>query len=80
MAGAVGGGAGALRGGTFTHVLGHAAERALVDLAFLGAAEREAGVLELVDRRRGFAAEIFDGVLVAEFKRSVLVPRKTPGE
>ncbi len=66
VAGAVGGGAGALRGGAFAHVLGHAAERALVDLAFVGAAERQAGMLELVDRGRRFAAQIFDRVLVAE--------------
>src|SRR3546814_11222916 len=34
VAGAVGGGAGALRGRARPHVLHHAAERALVDLAF----------------------------------------------
>ena len=66
VAGAVGGGAGALRGGAFAHVLGHAAERALVDLALVGAAERQAGMLELVDRGGRLAAQIFDRVLVAE--------------
>ena len=66
VAGAVGGGAGALRG-ALAVMRGHAAERALVDLAvFLAARERQAPVLELVDRLRRVAAEIFDGVLVAE--------------
>ena len=66
MAGAVGGGAGALRGRALAHVLGHAAERALVDLALGGAAERQAHMLELDDRRGRFAGQIFDRVLVAE--------------
>ena len=66
MAGAVGGGAGALRG-AFAVMGGHAAERALIDLAvFLAARERQAPVLQLVDRFRRVAAQIFDGVLVAE--------------
>jgi hypothetical protein len=66
VAGAVGGGAGALRRRAFAHRLRHAAERALVDLAFLGAAERHARVLQLVHGGRRLAAEIFDRVLVAE--------------
>ena len=66
MAGAVGGGAGALRRRPGAHVLHHAAERALIDAAGLGAAERHAEMLELVNRGRRFAAEIFDGVLVAQ--------------
>ena len=66
MAGAVGGGAGALRGRAFAHVLGHAAERALVDAAVGGAAERQAHMLELDDRGGRFAGQIFDRVLVAE--------------
>ena len=66
MAGAVGGGAGALRRRALAHVLGHSAERALVDLALGGAAERQAGMLELDHRGRRFAAQIFDRVLVAE--------------
>ena len=66
VAGAVGGGAGALRG-ALAVMRGHAAERALVDLAvFLAARERQAPVLELVHRLRRVAAEIFDRVLVAE--------------
>ena len=52
-------------GGPFAHVL-HAAERALVDRAVLVAAERHAGVLELEDRGRRLAAQVFDRVLVAE--------------
>ena len=53
VTGAVGGGAGALRGRAFAVLGGHAAEGALVDAAVLGAAEGHAVVLELVD---GFAA------------------------
>jgi hypothetical protein len=66
MAGAVRRGAGALRGGTFAHVLRHATEGALVDLALAGAAERHAGMFELDHRGWRFANHIFDGVLVAE--------------
>ena len=66
VAGAVGGGAGALRG-ALAVMRGHAAERALIDLAvFLAARERQAPVLEFVNRIRRVAAEILDGVLVAE--------------
>ena len=65
VAGAVGGGAGALRDALA--VFGrHAAERALIDLALFGARERHAPMVELVDRGRRVAAEIFDRVLVAE--------------
>src|SRR5579864_7669810 len=46
MAGAVGRRAGALRG-ALAEMRGHAAERALVDLAVLGARERHAPMLEL---------------------------------
>ena len=70
VAGAVGGSAGALRD-AFAVIRGHAAERALIDLALLGARKRNAPVLELVDRRRRVAAEIFDGVLVAQPVRSL---------
>ena len=65
VAGAVGCGAGAL-GGALAELGGHAAERALVDLALFRAGERHAPVVELVDRGGSVAAEIFDGVLVAE--------------
>ena len=71
VAGAVGGGAGALGGRALAHVLHHAAERALVDLAVGGAAERHAGMLQLVDRRRRLADHIFDRVLVAEPVRAL---------
>ena len=65
VAGAIGRGAGALRGALA--VMGrHAAERALVDLAFLGARERHAVVLELDDRGDRLAAHVFDRVLVAQ--------------
>ena len=65
VAGAVGRGAGALRD-ALAVIGGHAAERALVDLAVLGAGERHAPMLELVDRGRRVAAQVFDRVLVAE--------------
>ena len=65
VAGAVGGGAGAHRR-RLAVILHVAAERALVDAAVLGAAERHAVMLELVDRRDRLAAHVFDGVLVAE--------------
>ena len=66
VAGAVGGGAGALRRRALAEVGGHAAEGALVDLPVLGAAEGDAVVLELVDRGGRVAAQVLDGVLVAE--------------
>ncbi len=66
VAGAVGGGARALRRRAFAELGGHAAERALVDLAVLGARERHAVVLHLVNGGWRVAAQIFDGVLVAE--------------
>ena len=65
VAGAVGGGAGAL--GDALAVFGrHAAERALVDLALGRARERHAEMLELDDRRDAVAAHVFDRVLVAQ--------------
>ncbi len=48
------------------HVLHMPAERPLVDRAVRVAAERHAGVLELVDRLRRLAHHVFDRVLVAE--------------
>ena len=65
MAGAVGGGAGAMRD-ALAVLRGHAAERALVDLALGRAAERHAEMLQLDDRRDAVAAHVFDGVLVAQ--------------
>ena len=65
VAGAVGGGAGALRL-ALAVVQGHAAERPLIDLAVLGARERHAPMLQLVDRVGRVAHHVFDRVLVAE--------------
>ncbi len=65
VAGAVGGGAGALHR-AFAEVLGHAAERTLVDLAVLGTREGHAPVFQLIDGLRRVAHQIFDGVLVAQ--------------
>ena len=70
VAGAVGGGAGALRG-ALAVMRGHAAERALVDLAVFGARERHALVLELDDRRDRLAAHVLDRVLVAQPVRAL---------
>ena len=65
VAGAVGRGAGALRGALAVFG-GHAAERTLVDPAVLGARERHALVLEFDDGRNRFAAHVLDRVLVAQ--------------
>ena len=70
MAGAVGGGAGALRD-AFAEFRGHAAEGTLVDLARLGAAEGHAVMLELDDRGDRLAHHVLDGVLVAEPVRAL---------
>jgi hypothetical protein len=66
VAGAVGRGAGALHRRAFTHILHVAAERTLVDGAIGVAAERHAGMLQLVDRGRRLAHHIFDRVLIAQ--------------
>ena len=65
VASAVGGGAGALDR-RLAVVARHAAEGALIDLALRRAREGHAPVLQLVDRRRRVAGEVFDGVLVAQ--------------
>ena len=65
MAGAVGRRAGAL-GDAFAESGGHAAERALVDFAGLGAAERHAVVIELDDGGRRLLGHVLDGVLVTQ--------------
>ena len=66
VAGAVGSGAGALHRRALAE-LGHvAAERPLVDLALVGARERHAIVLELIDRGGRLARQILHGVHVAE--------------
>ncbi len=70
VAGAVGGGACALRD-ALAVIAGHAAEGALIDFAVLGAREGHAEMLQLVDRFRRVAAEILDGILVAQPVRSL---------
>ena len=65
VAGAIRGRAGALDR-RLAEVAGHAAEGALIDLAFGRAAERHAPVLQLVDRRRRVPDQVFNGVLVAQ--------------
>src|SRR6516165_9833545 len=65
MAGAVGGGASALRG-ALAVMGGHAAEGALIDFAVLPARERQTPMFQLVDRLRRAAAHVFDRILVAE--------------
>ena len=66
VAGAIGGGTGALHRRAVAEVHHVAAEGPLVDLAFLGARERHAEMLELVDGSGRIAAEILDGILVAQ--------------
>ena len=66
VAGAVGGGAGAVGRGALA-VLHHvAAERALVDLPGFGARERHAEMFQFDDRRDRLAAHVLDRVLVAQ--------------
>ncbi len=64
--GAVRGGTRALRRWAFAVIRRHAAEGPLIDLAVLGARKGNTVVLELVDRVGSVAAQIFDGVLIAE--------------
>ena len=66
VTGAVGRGAGALHRRAGAHVLHVPAEGPLVDRAVGIAAEGHARVLELIDRCRSLAREIFDRVLVAQ--------------
>ena len=70
VAGAVRGGGGAL-GHALAEMAGHAAEGALIDFAVLGARERHAEMLQLVDRFRRVLAEILDGVLIAQPVRTL---------
>ena len=66
MAGAIRGGAGAIRH-VALRILGRVpAEAALIDLAGFGAAERHAQMLELDDRSDRLAAHVRDRILVAE--------------
>ena len=66
VASAVGCGASTLHRRAIAHVLHVPAERPLVDRAIGIAAERNACVLQFVNRLRGFAHEIFDCVLIAQ--------------
>src|SRR2546430_7112658 len=62
VAGPVGRRAGALRRGTLAELGGHAAERALVDAAVVGARERHAPMLEFINGGRRIAEEGFDWI------------------
>ena len=66
VAGPVGRRASALRRRTLAELGGHAAERALVDAAILGARERHAPMLEFIHGGWRIAAKIFDRILIAE--------------
>ncbi len=71
VAGAVGGRAGALRR-ALAVMRGHSAERTLIDLAVLLAArERQAPVLQFVDRGGRVAHHVLDRILVAEPVRTL---------
>jgi hypothetical protein len=71
VAGAVGGGAGALHRRAFAEFGRVAAERALVDLARLGARERHPVMLQLDNRLGGLTRQVFHGVHVAEPVRAL---------
>ncbi len=71
VTGTVGRRAGALRRRALAVLGGHAAERALVDLALFGAAEGHAVVFQLDDGRNGLTAHVLDGVLVAQPVRAL---------
>src|SRR3546814_3537594 len=66
VAGAVGSGAGALRSRSRAHILHHAAEVALIDLALFSPAERNARMLQFINSSRRFTAEIFDCLLITQ--------------
>ncbi len=68
---AVGSGTGALGRRPLAKILHHAAERALVNLALFGARKRHAEMFEFIDRRGCMAAEIFNGILVAQPVRAL---------
>jgi hypothetical protein len=71
MPGAIGRGAGALRGRPLAEMRRHAAERPLIDAPGLGTRKRHTVVLELDDRSRRLAAKVLDGVLIAEPVRAL---------
>ena len=66
VAGPVGSGACALHGGAFAEFGGVAAERALVNLALVGARERHAVMFQLVNRLGRFAGQIFHRIRIAQ--------------
>ena len=66
VAGAVGGGTGALHRRAFAKLGGVAAEGTLVDLAFLGARKGHAIVFKLIDRLGRFTGEVFHRVGVTQ--------------
>ena len=68
---AVGSRTGALGRRPLAEILHHAAEGALVNPAVFGARKRHAEMLELINRRGRMAAEIFNGVLVAQPVRAL---------
>ena len=69
--GAIGRGAGALHRRALAKLGGVAAERALEDLALLGARERHAVMLQLDDRLRRLAGQVLHGVHVAQPVRAL---------
>ena len=71
VSGAVRGGAGALHRRALAEILHVPAERPLVDTPVTGAREGHPVVLELVDCGGSLAAQIFDGILVAEPVRAL---------
>ena len=70
VAGAVGRGAGALRG-ALAEMRRHAAERSLVNLSVFRAREWHAVMLELDYRVRGLLAHVLDRILIAQPVRSL---------
>ena len=71
MARAVGSSAGALGRRAVAEILHHAAERALINPAILRARERHAEMLKFVNGGGRMAAEIFNGVLIAQPVRAL---------
>src|SRR5579871_3707975 len=65
VASTVGGGASPLNR-RLAIVFGHAAKSALIDFAFLGARERDAPMLKLIDGGRRGADHVLNSVLIAQ--------------
>jgi len=83
VAGTVGGSARALCRRAFAELRRHAAERSLIDAPVLGAAEGNAVVLHFINGSGRVAAQVLDGILVAEpvgtLHRVVHVPAPVVG-